>query len=215
MIKINMCLSILLLLLTQLIVGCGARRGPFMELGVGMGAVVADEEWTASKYSDGDLWTWSGQELIEQTHHDAIAATGSPAGNLKIGWGFTEQLLVSGTVLPSKFSTLGIGITYFQKETAPSLFFDITLPVSRYRQNFSNQFSTNVVGRGFNGGVGYEFKKNWTVRGNFGFGTHDVNTSDAGAEQFLVLLGIFPGYTEYEGKTTGFSLGFTVNYIWY
>ena len=186
-----------------------------MEFGIGMGAAVADEEWTASKYSDAVLWTLSGAELIEQTHHDAIATTGSLAGNLKIGWGVTEQLLVSGTLLPSKLSTLGIGITYFEKKAAPSPFFDITLPVSLYSQNFSNQFSTNVVGEGFNVGVGYELKKNWTIRGNFGFGTHDVNTSDAGVEQLLVLLGISPGYTEYEGKTAGFSLGFTVNYIWY
>ena len=52
MIKTNICVSILLLLLIQLIVGCGGRRGPFLEFGGGMAPVVAHEEWTARTYGD-------------------------------------------------------------------------------------------------------------------------------------------------------------------
>ena len=62
--KTNMYMLILLLLLTQLIVGCGARRGPFVELGGGMAPVVAHEEWTARTYGDA---AFSSQPLINQT----------------------------------------------------------------------------------------------------------------------------------------------------
>ncbi len=212
MMKTNMYMLIVLPLLGLLIVGCSGRRGPFIELGVGMTPVIADEEWTARTY---DAGFFSGP-LLEQTHHDAIAATVFPAGNLKIGWGFTEQLLVSQSIQVSKLTTTGIGITVFQKKTAPSLFFDITLPVSFYFPNFSDEVSQFVDGYGASVSVGYEFKKNWTVQGDFSFGTHDFYVTDQDlGEGILLLFGVNTGYTAYEGETTGYSLGFKINYIWY
>ena len=208
-----------MLLLTQFIVGCSGRQGPFMEIGVGMRATVANEQWTASKYSGTDLWTQSRSTLIEQDYHDATAASVFPTGNMKIGLGFSEQLLVSGSFSMSRLSTLGIGITCFTKKTVPSTFIDITLPISLYRQDFSYRFSTFVVGQGFNAGVGYEFKKNVNARVDFGFGVYDVNTSkidgDSGAGLIGAIIGVFPGHTDYTGKTTGFSFGLTINQLWY
>ena len=199
MIKTNIYMLIVLLLLVLLTVGCSGRRGPFIELGVGMSTIVVDEEWTVRRYNN-DL---SGEE-----HHDTIAATVFPAGNLKIGWGFTEQFLVSMSAQMSRLSTLGYGITVFHQKTAPTLFYDIVLPLSLY---------SSYEGYGVSVGVGYEFKRNLTVKTDFSFGVHNIDDSTYDLGNFIdELFGGTPGsYSTTTGRTIGYSLGFTINYIWY
>ena len=203
MIKTNMYMLIVLLFLVLLTVGCSGRRGPFIELGVGMATIVADEEWTVYRHDNGQ----SGVE-----HHDTIAATVSLAGNLKVGWGFTEQFLVSISGNISRLSTLGYGITVFHKKTAPTLFFDVVLPLSLY---MNERFESE--GYGVSVGVGYEFKRNLTVKTDFSFGIHSIEDSTYDFGNFLgELFGGTPGpYSTTTGSRTGFSLGFTINYIWY
>ena len=208
--KNNMYVLIVLLLLVLLTVGCSSRRGPFIELGVGMATIVTDEEWTVRRHDNGQ----SGVG-----HHDTIAATIFPAGNLKIGWGFTEQFLVSISGNISRLSTLGYGITVFHKKTAPSLFFDVVLGLlSLYPSyNMPDAFSDPGSGNGVSVGVGYEFNRNWTIKGDFSFGIHNIEDSTYDLGNFLGDLfgGTTGPYSTIEGKTTGYSLGFTINYIWY
>ena len=196
-------------LLALLTVGCSGRRGPFIELGVGMSTIVADEEWTVRRYNNG---------LSSEEHHDTIAATVFPAGNLKIGWGITEQFLASMSIQISRLSTVGYGITVFHKKTAPSLFFDVVLGGSLYSSyNIPDQFSNTTDGPGVSIGVGYEFKRNLTVKADFSFGMHDIDDSTYDVGNFLgELFGGTPGsYSTATGRTIGYSLGFTINYIWY
>ena len=199
MTKNNVYVLIVLPLLALLTVGCSGRRGPFIELGVGMATIVADEEWVVRSYDNG----LSGEE-----HHDTIAATVFPAGNLKIGWGFTEQFLASMSIQMSRLSTVGYGITVFHKETAPSLFFDLVFPLSLY---------SSYEGYGVSVGVGYEFKRNLTVKADFSFGMHDIDDSTYDVGNFFgELFGGTPGsYSTTAGRTIGYSLGFTINYCWY
>lgn len=94
-------------------------------------------------------------------------------------------------------------------------FFDTTWPLSLYSINFSDQFQTSVEDVGGSVGVGYEFRENWMIRGDLSFGTHDFNVSNRSVEAVLLIFGFGTPYTEYAGEVTAFSLGLTVNYIWY
>ena len=83
--------------------------------------------------------------------------------------------------------------------------------------NLPAQFSETGDGKGVSIGVGYEFNRNWTVKGDFSFGIHNIEDSTYHLGNLLgALFGGAPGpYSTIEGETTGFSLGFTINYIWY
>ena len=111
----NLPLLILLLLLVQLTVGCSGRKGPFLQLGGGIAPIYANQEWISTEIKSG--------KIIDRSHHDSTVIAVSPVGNFKLGWGITEQLLVSPSFQMSKLSSLGWGITVFHKKNAPSLFF--------------------------------------------------------------------------------------------
>ncbi len=211
--KPNLSVLILLLLLVQLTVGCSGRKGPFIQLGGGMAAVYANQEWTSTKIVSG--------KVIERNHHESTVILPGLSGNFKIGVEITEQLLVSPSLQMSRLSSLGWGITVFQKKNAPSLFVDIVIPVSIY---FPTRFplSESFQGRGGSVGIGYEFKKNWTVQANFSHGKHEFAGSDVDETgEFIVnlltlgLAGEFVDKTRYDARSTGYSLGFTISYIWY
>ncbi|MDE0299603.1 MAG: hypothetical protein OXN17_13305 [Candidatus Poribacteria bacterium] len=214
MMKTNICVLMAMLLSTQMIIGCSGRRGPFIELGVGAAPVVSDEEWTLRRHEN-------SLSRVVIDHHDTIATAVSPAGNLKIGWGLSEQFLVSLSSQISKLGTFGPGITVFQKKTAPSLFFDVvynglsTNKTNRLPVEFPN---SDATGDGVSVGVGYEFKRNWTVKGDFSYGTHRIDHDDIGGwEDFLGQLfagSVYP-HNSIEGKTTVYSLGFKINYFLY
>ena len=114
-------------------------------------------------------------------------------------------------------------LRFFHKKNAPSLFFDIVFPNSLY---FPERFplSQSFGGGGVSAGVGYEFQKNLTVQTHFSYGKHEFSGSDppdAELAEFVVnllsfgLAGQFVDKTTYDAKSTGFSVGFTMNYIWY
>ena len=108
---------ILLLLLVQLTVGCSGRKGPFLQLGGGLGPIYASQEWESATIKSG--------KIVDRDHHESTVITASPVGNFKLGWGITEQLLVSPSYQMSKLSSWGWGITVFSQEECP-------FPVFRY-----------------------------------------------------------------------------------
>ncbi len=200
--KINLYVFIFMLLSILLTVGCsGSRQGFFGGFGGGMDAVVVDEEQTISRYDNG----LSGKE-----HHNTITTSVFPEGNLKIGWGFTEQFLVLSSVQIGKLITSDYGIRIFHRKTTPSLFFDL----------FGGPFNLVDYGEGrrVSVGVGYEFKRNWTVKGDFSFGTYNITSStrDEVGWFFADLFGGSAGpYSTSTAKAKVYSLGFKINYIWY
>ena len=180
----------------------GRRQGFFAELGIGGGYVAADQEWLV---------------LGEKFTLDDSAGGG--AFGFKIGYGLSNKLLLSyaGNVGTADFETIdgqitglfnkkktaafgsfGLGLTYFMKEAAPSLFVDLTLGISTWDDGDGSDFG----GGGANVGLGYEFKKNWTLEADYSFGKPNDEESLFG-EKIL------------DAEVTGFALGIPVNHIWY
>ena len=210
--------------MSALIAGCApGRRGPFIELGAGINAVSADEKWTVRKYGSDD-GTDGGLQ-----RHDAIARKALPTANFKIGYGFTEQFLVYPTsVQIGQLARFSGGVMFFTKKTVPTLIFDINYGGSLYNLiSLPNRFPDNVTvvdkgaaGDSWNVGVGYEFRRNWIIKGDFSFGTHSFydSTYDLGdLVVTLVTLGLADTGPHYkiEGEATVYSLGFRIGYIWY
>ena len=232
MIKTNVYILVVLIILTQLLTGCSGRltefsgrRGPFIELGGGVAVSRLNEDWTATKYEEDESFLnrvfFPRQNILDQTHQDGMVGNLSPAGNIKIGWGLTEQFLISQSFQLSKISISGVGVTFFQKKAAPSLFYHIAFQRSSYTLStpsfaFAAQSAPSVDGSGVNIGVGYEFVKNWNAQVDFSFGTYEFDTSDRDVEDILFgPLGFSEEYTVYIGETTKFALGFRINYMWY
>ena len=226
--KTNLYILILLLVWVPLIVGCsGTRQGGFIKLNSGVGAVAANEQWEVIKYKQ-----WSPgaleqilnlgtarpiREVIGRTSHSEMVVERGPVVGFKIGYGFSEKLLLSYSLkgLYSlkrwKLASGIIGITYFTKKTAPSLFFDIALPMSEY--NFS-ELSDSILGTGVSVGVGYEFRKHWAVQMDFSFGAHNADRiywDGPFPTNRHTSTGTFDAAT---GANSG-SLIFTISRIWY
>lgn len=223
--KPNLFVLILLLLLVPLTVGCGGsgRKGIFLQLGGGIAPIYANQEWTSKVIRS--------REVINQSHHEATVISVLPVGNFKIGYGITEQLLVSFLSQRGKLSLSGGGITVFHKTDTPSLFVDIVIAESKYSPD-EFPLSDSFSGSGGSVGIGYEFTKNWTVQANLSYGEHDfsgseyvstptdpteVSSSIGGFYEFFgnILANLARDGTTYDAKSTGYSLGFTISYIWY
>ena len=198
--KPSLPVMVLLLLLVPVIVGCGGRQGPFIELGGGMAGVYANEEWTS--------WT----KGLGENHHKSSVTNLGPSGNIEIGYGITEQVLASVAFRLGKLGFIAPAITVFQKKTAPSLFFEVVLPESLYFPDGFPISGAAFSGPGASFGVGYEFKKRLTVQANFSAGEGEWSGTDASNP----VAGFFGGYsTRAEAKSTGYSLGFMINLILY
>ena len=214
--KINLYGLIFLLLSIFLTAGCGgSRRGVFAELGGGIAAVAANEEWTRSTYEEGFLST----EAIETVHHnDSVIAAGL-ASNVKFGYGFSDQFLISLSGLQSgNLSVGGIGLTYFTKKTAPSTFYDLNLPISVYTPEYrSDQLNRELQGTGISIGVGYEFKKHWIVRADLSAQSYyEKEIDDTGPLELLVVFGHPIIRTIYRDiEATGYSFGLRISYLFY
>ena len=107
----------------------------------------------------------------------------------------------------------GFEITYFIKETTPSLFFGIIMPASVYR--FSKiPYSPASGGSDASISVGYEFKKNWAVQADVSFGVHRSGYNGhtppvrppAGVSIHIYTV-------DRPREETAVSLGFTLSYI--
>ena len=227
--KTNLHILILLLLLVPLMVGCGGtRQGGFIKLDGGVGAVAANEQWEVIKYKE---WSPSALEqilnlgtatrtrkVIGRTSHSEMVVERGPAVNFKIGYGFSEKLLVSylleGLYSRERWKLVSgfMGITYFAKKTAPSLFFDIVLPMSEY--DFS-KISDSILGPGASVGVGYEFWKHWTVQMDFSFGLHNADRISWDQGPVPTDRHISTGAIDAATRANSSSLIFTIGCIWY
>jgi hypothetical protein len=171
----------------------GNRKGFLLDLGLGGGFQSTSQEW--------DLF---GETL------ETDDSGGGVAVNFKIGYGFNNKLILTytsngvssssedavGDSYTSTFSVGGIGLTYFLKESAPSLFFDATLGFSSWDNG-----EGGLSGGGFAAGAGYEFRKNWLVSADLGFGA----PSDE-QELFGDTIKV---------DSTGLTIGVNVSHIWY
>ena len=202
---------IVLLLSAQFIVGCSSgRKGAFIEIGGGMARSVVDEEWTVTEETSPGILNWGDPPRLNSESHDAIVTKVSPAVGWKIGYGVTEQLLLSLSLYGSfqengpSPGIGGLGITVFHKKTAPSLLFNVVLPIFLY----DPYGAPASAGTGASVGVGYELINNWSVEADFSFGTQRINHN-------LLSDGYIFGdstFFTYRGKTEGYALGFKINY---
>ncbi len=201
--RIRVLMAALTLLLVQTAGALdGRRQGFFYQVGIGGGTTSADQEWT-----------------VLDTDFELDDSAGGIALDLKIGYGITSKLLLSYSINvgsadletidgqitgfskskeTASFGAGGVGLTYFVKDAAPSLFVDLAIGVSTWDDGDGNEFS----GGGASVGAGYEFKKNWTAEVDYSFGSPSDDKSLFG-EKVL------------EAEVTGASLGVTINHIWY
>ena len=112
----------------------GRRQGFFYQVGIGGGTTSADQEWT-----------------VLDTDFELDDSAGGIALDLKIGYGITSKLLLSYSINvgsadletidgqitgfskskeTASFGAGGVGLTYFVKDAAPSLFVDLAVGVS-------------------------------------------------------------------------------------
>ena len=233
--KTNLYVLILLLFLTQLMVGCGGtRKGFFVEIGFG-GAVVSSNEKSLRR----EIGVWarpdkpgefekllhvialsepqtSIQKELDRYYEDADVFGVSTPINGKIGYGLSDRLLISFRSVGYRLNVIGIGVTYFTKKTAPSLFFDIVLPISSTYKFY--EISDELLGKGGSISVGYEWRKHLTAQLNLSFGTYrDDNPFYLYSEKsHRDVLGLLRTYTiTYPIEAMSFSLGLTINYLWY
>ena len=205
----------MLVVLVLLTLGCGSgRQGLFLQGGGGLTAIHYTEDWQIGSGITSKSFERSGFER-------------GGSGHFRVGWGLTKQLLISVCRETQKLATNGLGITFFRKPMAPSLFADVVFNDSKYGSQ-----SRKFEGNGFRAGIGYEFRRNWTIQVNFSHGKHNYfRNPGAGAWSLDDVLGVFSPdlYSDETGSgkqpvtvrqkeaitSAVNSLGFTVNYIWY
>ena len=91
-------------------------------------------------------------------------------------------------------SLLGLGVTYYLNETAPSYFFEGMIGGSIIPDEFANK---TKGGLGFSFGTGYEFNKRWNIKCDFLFGASNRSGG--------------PGYDYIEDSTFGMTLLLSLN----
>ena len=214
MIKANIYILVTSLIVVLATTGCSGRRGPFIDVGANMVTGVADEEWTVG------INRSSGQENFQPSvvHHDKISAIAYPTANLNVGYGITNQFLVSLDVQIGKIFGAGYGLTFFQRSTAPSLFFHAFLsPSVYYSDNLPSDFYD--VANGYIGsvGTGYEWKKGWTGKISLNFGYYDFYADDLDPGDFLAALFTLmdPSVNTISGKILNYYIRFKISYMWY
>ena len=222
--KANLYGLMFLLLVLQFVMGCSStRRGLFLELGGGGGVVAAHERWGVrtykTHYEDESVLEsilsfdrpshW--YEEIGRTNHSQFVVKGGATANFRVGYGLSEKFLVlyslNGLYGLKKRELLSGMFTLrrFTKKTAPSLFFDLVIPLSEYE--FS-EISASSIGLGAGLGVGYEFTNHCFVRANLNLGLH-VSPEASGA----LLGGVFD--RDVPNTTMSSAIGFTVGYLLY
>jgi hypothetical protein len=179
----------------------GHRQGFFLGFGLGPGYHSIDQEWTII------------DARYEQDDSGPAFATG-----IRLGYGFSDQLILSLSITGTSaqannidsrilgapveennadFDVSGLGVTYFLRPEAPSLFFGATFGAAHWDDGAGNEFDDI----GLAVGVGYELKKNWTIEMDIGWGTP--------GEEATVLNETIK--TEIKGA----SFGVLFSHIWY
>lgn len=214
MIKANIYILVVSFIVVLLTTGCSGRRGPFIDVGANMITGVADEEWTVG------INRSFGQENFQPSvvHHDKISVMAYPTADLNVGYGITNQFLVSMSAQMGKIMGAGYGLTFFQRSTAPSLFFDAFLSASTYYSgNLPYDFRDTADGYIGSIGAGYEFKKGWTGKISLNFGYYDFYADDLNPGDFLAALFTWtdPPVNTISGKILNYYIRFKVSYMWY
>lgn len=231
-----------LVLSTWASLGCspGARKGYFVEYGVGGGVAGATEEGSRLVYKAWDYRPSLGEifasalgggggtppedwKVVGSGEFSENVVAPSLAGLIKVGWGLTDQFVISTAFNAGKLSVGGLGLTFFQKSTVPSLFYSVVFPYSFYVPP-DDAFGDSVLwGDGLSIGVGYEFRKHFATQIDFSFGEYgEFSGRDPSAPLHIV-------YSDVEGIPTdartgtwnpvigsrGYLVRFMISYLYY
>ncbi len=216
MIKANIYILIVSLIVVLLATGCSGRRGPFIDVGANMVTGVADQDWTVSM--NRSLGGYQKDFQPRVVYHDKISAIAYPTANLSVGYGITDQFLVSMRAQMGKIIGAGYGLTFFHKSTAPSLFFDAFLGASSYySDNLPETFYDAADGYIGSIGTGYEWKKGWTGKISLDFGYYDFYADDLNPGDFLATLFTLRDQpvNSINGKILNYYIRFKISYMWY
>lgn len=175
------------------------RTGFLFGLGLGPSYQSIEQEWLI----DGKL----------SRREDSDSAFGM---TLQFGYGLTDHLVL-GWVLDlgsdtdddtkllgkevkrgnTRFEIDGFSATYFFKKRAPSPFVEAVVGTARWDDGDDNVLD----GLGLAGGIGYEVRKNWIVKGTLGWGTPSAEAAIAGQA--------------IKAEVTGLIVAFKASYLWY
>lgn len=169
----------LVLIVSTVSSSAGTRSGPFVELSAGGGVTSVSEDRKIVEYKQWEKdigvldYLFGHTDLVKRKiikrsfYRDDIVGA-SPVASIRFGYGFGDQLVLLAGFNPGKLTMVGPGFTFFQKKTAPSLFYSVLLPVSFYKSG-----GDTLVGPGLNLGIGYEFWKHFGVKIDFSLGSYD------------------------------------------
>lgn len=178
----------------------GRRAGFLLGFGLGPSYQSIEQEWLI------------GGESSSRDDGDSTFGTA-----LQFGYGLTDQLVLGwvwgpgsdtdddetklqGTSITrggTSFKINGFGVAYFINQRAPSPFVEAVIGTARWDDGGDNAFD----GPGLAASIGYEVRKNWIVKGTFGWGTPNAEATVGGQEV--------------EAEVTGMTLSFNAGYLWY
>lgn len=177
----------------------GKRKGFIFQLGIGSGFQRSTQEFSG----------FGDRRKIDSD-------SGAFASDFKIGYGLSDQLLLtytanaswangrsvlSGRDVALAHSTGGMGLTYFLTAETPALFVDFTVGRALWAW-LDDPDHDAIAGFGLAAGVGYEFRKNWAVALDLSWG----NPSDNDGRYFGHRANV---------ETSASTVGVTVSHLWY
>ncbi len=194
-------LTALLLTLPMAAHAFDGRRAGFL-LGFGLGPIYQSVE---------QEWLIAGESSSRDDSDSAFGTT------IQFGYGLTDRLVLGwvwglgsdtdddetkllGTSVTrgsTSFKINGFGAAYFFNQRAPSPFVEAVIGTARWDDGGDNAFD----GPGLAASIGYEVRKNWMVKGTFGWGTPNAEAT--------------VGAQEVEAEVTGLIAVFSAGYLWY
>jgi len=159
----------------------GTRKGFILSFGIGPGVTSWEQEISG---------TFFGIDVSAKSDKESSFGVTT---DFKIGGGITEQFLLyyenrvawfsvdyvytdaDGDILATETITFahaigGVGVSYYLKTEAPSLYFLGSIGLSTWSAPFESTWGDTWAGVGLSAGVGYEFAKHWSAEGTFNFG---------------------------------------------
>ncbi len=181
----------------------GQREGFLLSIGLGGGQRTIEESISPSE----------APNIINPIKTTDLVT----AYEMKIGYGLSNSLIVglninaaNGTYQSkifenprstASFNITGLGLTYFFADRAPSVFIEAIFGMASWQYDIDDDGDSPLVSSGMACGLGYEFRKNWTLEIDAGWGSPKETTGI-----FAQLLG---------RQIEGLKLSLTAHHIWY
>ena len=178
----------------------GRREGFLFGLGLGPSYQSIEQKWLIGGES-------SQREDRASTFGMALQFGYGLTDHLVLGWVLDlgsdtddDETKLLGTAIAkgsTRFEIDGFSATYFFKKRAPSPFVEAVIGTAQWDDGGDNILD----GLGLAGGIGYEVRKHWMVKGTVGWGTPSAEATI--------------GDQAVKADVTGLVFAFNASYLWY